>query len=60
MATIGKALGTEDVSLGVDAAFDERFIVRCDDAAEVRAVLSPDAMQTMLGAFRSARAISPG
>lgn len=58
--TIGKALGMQDAVLGVNEVFDEHFIVRCDDAAEVRAVLSPEIMQTMLGVLSGGRLESDG
>ena len=60
MASIGKVLGGHDVRLETDRAFDERFIVKCDDAEAVRRVWSPLAMRIMRRSFDKARIESDG
>ncbi|NUQ00918.1 MAG: caspase family protein, partial [Armatimonadetes bacterium] len=37
LSTLGKALGTQDVTIGIDPAFDEHFMVKADDEAKVLA-----------------------
>lgn len=50
-SSIGKALGTQDVVLGVDPAFDEAYMVKCDRPEVVRQLWSPQAMQHLLRWF---------
>lgn len=60
LASIGKALGGQDVVLGTDHAFDERFVVKCEDAEAVRRIWSPLAMRMMYRSFGGARIESDG
>jgi hypothetical protein len=60
LASIGKALGGQDVVLGVNRVFDERFIVKCEDAQAVQRVWSPRAMGLMTRTFEKARVESDG
>lgn len=60
LAAIGKALGGQDVVLGVEPAFDMHYVVKCDDPGAVRQVWSPRAMCTMLLCFPGATIRSDG
>jgi hypothetical protein len=60
LASLGKALRGQDVALGTDRAFDEQFILECEDAKAVQRVLSPWAMQIMRRSFARARIQSDG
>ncbi|HWN67720.1 MAG TPA: hypothetical protein VNM90_08765 [Haliangium sp.] len=60
LASIGKALGGQDVTLGADPAFDEQFIVKCEDVEAVRRVWSLRATRIMRRSFDSARIESDG
>jgi hypothetical protein len=60
LATLGKALGGQDVALGVDPAFDGRFVIKCDDVEAVRQVWTLPAMRTMLRCFEKATIRSDG
>jgi hypothetical protein len=60
LASIGKALGGQDVRLGTDREFDRRFIVKCEDAEAMRQVWSPQAMRIMLRSFDTAQIESNG
>ncbi|HJK91764.1 MAG TPA: hypothetical protein RMH26_13605, partial [Polyangiaceae bacterium LLY-WYZ-15_(1-7)] len=59
LASIGKALGTQDVTLGGDPAFDERFMVKCDDPEATGAAWTRRAKALMKG-FSELRASSDG
>lgn len=50
-ASIGKALGTQDVVLGASAAFDDTFMVKCDEPAVARRLWTTAAMEHMLRWF---------
>ncbi|RMH37089.1 MAG: hypothetical protein D6689_21370 [Deltaproteobacteria bacterium] len=55
VATVAKALGMRDVTVGVYDAFDDAFVVRCDDVDALRACLRPHtarALADVLGAVR--------
>lgn len=60
LASLGKALGGQDVALGGDRSFDEQFIVKCEDTDAVRRVWTPWAMQVMRRSFATARIESDG
>jgi hypothetical protein len=60
LASIGKALGGQDVVLGTDRVFNERFIVKCEDAQAVLRVWSPRAMGLMTRTFEKTRIESDG
>jgi hypothetical protein len=60
LASLGKALGGQNVALGVDRAFDEQFVLECEDAKAVQRILSPWAMQLMRRSFARARIQSDG
>lgn len=60
LATIGKALGGQDVRLGTDHAFDRHFVVKCEDADAVRQIFTAQAMRIMLRSFATARIESNG
>jgi hypothetical protein len=49
LASIGKALGTQDVVLGSNDVFDRAFMVKTDEPALMRRLWSPRAMELMLG-----------
>jgi hypothetical protein len=55
LASIGKAIGTQDVELGIDAAFDEAFMVKSDEEAVARRLWSASTSSRMLAMFASAR-----
>jgi hypothetical protein len=57
---LGKLLGAQDVTLGVDRTFDECFVVKTDEANAVRRVWSPQAMRLMSRELRDARVHSNG
>ncbi|MCC7536136.1 MAG: hypothetical protein IT379_07980 [Deltaproteobacteria bacterium] len=51
LSTLGKALGTQDVTIGIDPAFDEHFMVKADDEAKVLAdALSASVQRRLLAA----------
>lgn|GEM_PF-2352542 len=54
-ASLGKALGTQDVVIGSDAEFDDLFMVKCDQAPLLRRFWTPTAMRIMRNRFRGAR-----
>lgn len=56
---LGKLLGAQDVVLGDDPAFDERFVVRCDDEGATRAAWTHRARR-LLFAVEDARVESDG
>lgn len=60
LASIGKALGGQDVALGTDPAFDKQFIVKCEDVEAVQRVWSARAMRIMRRTFDKARIESDG
>jgi hypothetical protein len=60
LASIGKALGGQDVVLGTDRVFDKRFVVKCEDAKAVQRVWSQRAMGLMIRTFEKARIESDG
>ena len=51
LSSIGKAFGTQDVALGVDAMFDERFVVKTEQVALMRRLWTPRAAELMLRSF---------
>ncbi|HUH05665.1 MAG TPA: hypothetical protein VML75_26910 [Kofleriaceae bacterium] len=59
-SSIGKALGTQDVVLGADAAFDNAFMVKCDRPEVMRRLWTPPAMQHLLGWFPNGTVESDG
>lgn len=60
LANLGKALGAQDVELGVEPAFDQRFVVKCDHPEAVRQVWSQRARSIMLRSFPDATVRSDG
>lgn len=60
MSSLGKALGTQDVTLGGDAAFDDWFMVKCEDAEATRRVWTESATRRMRVALPNSRATSDG
>ncbi|MCZ7685033.1 MAG: hypothetical protein M5U28_42185 [Sandaracinaceae bacterium] len=56
---LGKLLGARDVVLGDDPAFDERFVVKCDDEGATRAAWTHRARR-LLFAVDDARVESDG
>lgn len=60
LANLGKALGAQDVELGVEPAFDQRFIIKCDHPEAVRQVWSQRAIGIMLRSFPNATVRSDG
>ncbi|RMH40653.1 MAG: hypothetical protein D6689_13115 [Deltaproteobacteria bacterium] len=59
-ASIGKALGMQDVVLGNDAAFDDKFVVKTDDPARTRIAWTARAMQRLVTALPRASVVSDG
>ena len=55
LASIGKAIGTQDIDLGVVPAFDTEFMVKADSVAVTRRLLSRAAMERILASFGRAR-----
>ncbi len=53
-------LGYTDTDLGVDPAFDDQFIVRCDDADRVRAAMPATIMRDLVRRVPLARLTSDG
>jgi len=60
LSAIGKALGTQDVVLGTDPAFDEQFVIKCDEPALVRRLWTAPARESMSLRFHRARVESNG
>jgi hypothetical protein len=60
LSAIGKALGAQDVALGIDPVFDDLFIVKCDRPEVVRKVWSPRCQQLMRTALQDCRIESDG
>lgn len=60
LATIGKALGRQDVALGIDPEFDAHFVVRCDDERAVRALWSKRLQTAAFLYLSNARITSDG
>lgn len=54
-SSLGKALGTQDVELGDDPAFDDRFMVKCDEPEAVRRAWTTRAQALMLTHFEDCR-----
>jgi hypothetical protein len=54
-SSLGKALGTQDVELGGDPAFDALFMVKCDEPERVRQVWTPRAKELMRAHFADCR-----
>lgn len=47
LSSLGKALGSQDVTLGIDPAFDHLFMVKADDPGAVQRALTPTAQGLM-------------
>lgn len=46
-SSLGKALGTQDVTLGIDRAFDDHFMVKADDPGAAQVAMTPTAQGLM-------------
>ena len=55
MSSFGKALGTQDVYLGVDHDFDDLFMVKCDEPEIMKQVWTTEAMELMRVFFDNCR-----
>ncbi|MCK5798431.1 MAG: hypothetical protein KAI47_14670 [Deltaproteobacteria bacterium] len=54
-SSLGKALGTQDLVLGGDTAFDNTFMVKGDDIDAIRSVWTPEARRLMLNPLSECR-----
>jgi hypothetical protein len=60
LSSLGKAVGTQDVMLGTDPAFDRIFMVKCDEPATMRYLWTSQAQQIMVRNFQACRVTSDG